>query len=437
MNYSETLDYLYTRLPMFSRTGAAALKPGLGNTLRLCAAVGNPQSAFRSIHIAGTNGKGSTSHMLAAILQQAEYKTGLYTSPHLIDFRERIRIDGNMISEAFVVDFVSKCESVIEEISPSFFEITVAMAFAVFAIEQVDIAIIETGLGGRLDSTNVINPELSIITNISLDHTDLLGDTRGKIAVEKAGIIKKRIPVVIGEKDTETIGVFQEAAVRHSSQIFFAEDHYIASWAGFSAGLQQFELINNITNSRRKYAVDLLGKYQSQNLQTVLTACDILKSKGWKIEEKIIEKALQNVTLATGLMGRYQRLAECPLIVADVAHNPAGLQLVLAQWAEEFASTRHIILGFVRDKDVASALKLFPKDARYYFTNAAIPRALPAADLQAIATEAGLAGACFENVSMAIDAALKSASENDGILITGSFFIVGEAMSALTVGADK
>ncbi len=427
--YLQTLDYLFAQLPMFSRIGKAALKPDLTNTLKLCEALGNPERSFKSIHIAGTNGKGSTSHMLAAVFQKSGYRTGLYTSPHLVDFRERIRIDGQEITEGFVVDFVAQYKTIIEEIQPSFFEITVVMAFVAFAAAEVDIAVIETGLGGRLDSTNVILPELSIITNISLDHTDLLGDTVQAIAREKAGIIKPGIPVIIGESSDETDSVFFEKSISAGSPVYRADDLWdIVKSAPAANGFQDYKAVHRGSLKIMELRTDLPGAYQQHNIKTVLTATELLAALGWKLSIENAMDALEDVKGQTGLHGRWDTWQESPLILADVAHNPAGLKEVLAQWTTVNAAQKHVILGFVQDKDVPAALALFPDDNIYYCTNAAIPRALPAQELAQMAQEAGLAATTFSAVDEALAAAINAMAPEDALLITGSFFVVGEAM---------
>ena len=431
--YQKTLDYLYARLPMFSRIGAAALKPSLDNTLRLCAALGNPHEKFKSVHIAGTNGKGSVSHSLAAIFGRSGYKTGLYTSPHLVDFRERIRVNGEMVSKAWVVDFVERLKPVIEEVQPSFFEITVVMAFAFFAAQDVDIAIIETGLGGRLDSTNVITPELSIITNISYDHADLLGPTLPDIAREKAGIIKPGVAVVVGSWEEDTARVFKRAATEVGSRIFWAEDVYILLpvAAGEETRAWQYMAQHRESGRFRYMRTDLRGAYQAANLTTVLCAVEVLRRQGWNVGEEEIFTALESVASATDLRGRWEVLSKKPCVVADVAHNAAGLEAVLAQWADVKATEKHIVLGFVRDKDVDAALEAFPKDARYYFCNASIPRALAAEELAEKAHSRGLRGESHPSVAAALAAARGEMSTEDALLITGSFFVVGEALEAM------
>ncbi len=427
--YQQTLDYLYEQLPMFSRIGSAAIKKDLTNTLRLCEALGNPHQKFKSIHIAGTNGKGSTSHMLSAIFQQCGYKTGLYTSPHLVDFRERIRINGAEISEHEVIEFVAQHKELIEAVQPSFFEITVVMAFEAFAKAEVDIAIIETGLGGRLDSTNVITPELSIITNISLDHTDMLGKTRPEIAFEKAGIIKKGVPVIIGETDDETEKIFFETGLRTGSVLYRADELWdMVRTDTEKPELQRYKAVHKGSLKIMELHTDLLGSYQQHNIKTVLTATELLGALGWKLSLERAMDALEQIKALTGLRGRWDVWQTAPFIAADVAHNPAGLREVLSQWNAVPAVRKHVIIGFVKDKDVPAALALFPKDNIYYCTNAAIPRALPAEELLTLASGEGLEAAAFSGVAEALDAAKAAMAPEDALLITGSFFVVGEAM---------
>jgi len=428
--YQQTLDYLFDRLPMFSRIGKAALKPDLTNTLKLCAGLGDPQHQFKSVHIAGTNGKGSTSHALAAVFQQAGYKTGLYTSPHLVDFRERIRINGEMVSKGWVTEFVHKNKALIESVDPSFFEITVAMAFAAFAAQGVDIAIVETGLGGRLDSTNVILPVLSIITNISYDHKDLLGNTLAEIATEKAGIIKLGIPTVIGEQHNETERVFFERSVLKQSPLYYAEAHWDMVRVREDSQYQYYKGVNKLHDTIHDIRTDLTGNYQQHNIKTVLTAVELLSFAGFNISIDGAIDALANVKGTTGLRGRWDWLQAYPPVICDVAHNPAGLTQVLRQWQQVPARQRHVVLGFVRDKDVAEALSLFPKDNLYYFCNAQIPRALPVDELVEAATAAGLQGTPYPSVAAAIAAAVEQMTGKDALLITGSFFIAGEALTS-------
>ncbi|MEO5892566.1 MAG: folylpolyglutamate synthase/dihydrofolate synthase family protein [Ferruginibacter sp.] len=431
MTYQQTIDYLYAQLPMFSRIGAAAYKEDLHNTIALCDALDNPQAKFKSIHIAGTNGKGSTSHMLAAILQQAGYKTGLYTSPHLKDFRERIRINGEMIAEAFIVDFVERTKALSEQIQPSFFELTVAMAFEYFALQQVDIAIIETGLGGRLDSTNIILPILSIITNIGYDHMNILGDTLEKIAWEKAGIIKPAIPVIVGEFLDETKAVFINKAASCNAPIHFAQQEYDLLNIHFSALQLNCEVKKVGSNETESYSLDLNGLYQTKNLRTVICAKDILVSQGFNIKNE--KSALANVKKLTGLQGRWEVISEHPMVVLDVAHNEDGIRQVLEQAAhyrqesgDQHNNGLHFVIGVVKDKEVSKMISLLPKDAHYYFTNAHIPRALTAVELKIKAAESGLDGQSFDDVNEAIRAAKKQAGPNDLVIVCGSVFLVGE-----------
>jgi dihydrofolate synthase/folylpolyglutamate synthase len=424
MNYDQTLEYLFTQLPMFSRVGAAAYKADLTNTIKLCEALGNPQQQFKSIHIAGTNGKGSTSHMLASILQTAGYKTGLYTSPHLVDFRERIKIDGDYCSTKFVVAFTEKIKPLIEEIQPSFFEITVAMAFSYFAEQKVDIAVIEVGLGGRLDSTNIITPEVSVITNIGLDHTQFLGDTIPQIAGEKAGIIKKDIPCVISEYTSETKPVFEAAAI--NTTLTYASDLFTVLSSNYSHEYLQVDVANNITGASATYKLDLNGKYQSKNVLGVLTAVGILQTKGWQITNQQILDGLSHVKINTGLYGRWQVIGNNPTIVVDVAHNVAGIQTLLEQIALLPYPTLHLVFGMVKDKDIDSVLALLPAHATYYFTKAQIERAIDAHELQQKAGAHGLQGNIYLTVNEAIAAAKKQAQATDLIVVYGSVFLVGE-----------
>jgi dihydrofolate synthase/folylpolyglutamate synthase len=436
MNYQQTIDYLFTRLPMFSRIGAAAYKKDLGNTLALCDALGNPHRQFRSVHIAGTNGKGSVSHTLAAILQTAGYKTGLYTSPHLSDFRERIRIDGVMIPEAKVTGFVQRVQPLIESIEPSFFELTVAMAFDYFAEAGVDIAIIETGLGGRLDSTNVVMPDLSVITNISFDHTNLLGNTRAAIAGEKAGIIKTNIPVVIGERHPETDAVFAAKAAAMQAPIFFAQDQWQVVQFTATPAYSTISVRPTGSHTITHYQLDLNGSYQQHNLLTVLAAVTQLRNSGYQISEEALTKALQEVKQRTGLQGRWEVLRTQPLVVLDVAHNEAGIRALVQQLdmmqknpvsdGRTGYKKLHIVFGMVKDKEADVVLSLLPRDAIYYFTQAAIPRALPAAALAVKAAAHGLKGKTYATVQQAADAATTQLQTEDALLICGSVFVVGE-----------
>lgn len=424
MDYQQTIDYLFTRLPMFSRIGAAAYKADLTNTIALCDSLGNPQQNFKSVHIAGTNGKGSVSHMLAAILQTAGYKTGLYTSPHLKDFRERIKIDGKMVSEAFVVDFTKKINPEIENLAPSFFEITVAMAFDYFAQEKVDIAIIETGMGGRLDSTNIITPELSVITNIGMDHMQFLGDTLKKIAFEKAGIIKPGVPVVIGEVIVETRPVFEKVAEENNTNLIFAEEEYKV--ASFKWENHQLKIKIETENRSTTYHLDLPGFYQSKNLVAVLSSCKILIEKGWKLNDSDIIQGLQSVKKLTGLFGRWEIVNAEPLVVLDVAHNTQGINQLLKQIVLTPHNKLHLIIGMANDKDHNEILKLLPKNATYYFTKAEIPRALPEDELATKAERFQLNGKSYINVNAALYSASIKAGKKDLIIVCGSIFLIGE-----------
>ncbi|MES1214323.1 MAG: folylpolyglutamate synthase/dihydrofolate synthase family protein [Bacteroidota bacterium] len=428
MNYEETIEYLFTKLPMFSRIGSAAIKADLTNTIALCNYLDNPQHKFKTIHIAGTNGKGSVSHMLAAVLQTAGYKTGLYTSPHLKDFRERIKINGEMINKEFVTDFTDNIKIAIEEIEPSFFEITVAMAFDYFSEQHVDIAVIETGLGGRLDSTNIITPEISVITNIGWDHMNLLGNSLEKIAAEKAGIIKQNVPVVIGEVIPETKPVFEKTARKNNASLSIASQVREAmNWQW-----EKHELIIEVATANKtdhkKYHLDLPGIYQTKNLLTVLETCWQLQRTGWKIEEEHIHKGLQQVKKLTGLHGRWEIINHSPLIVLDVAHNADGIQQLIEQIEVLDPANVHIILGMVKDKEIEKVLSLLPHTATYYFTQAHIPRAIDADMLQKKAEEAGLHGNIYTDVNAAITAAKNKAKEDDLIIVCGSVFLIGEVI---------
>ena len=426
MMYAEAIDFLYTKLPMYSRIGAAAYKSDLVNIKLLCDALDNPQNNFKTIHIAGTNGKGSVCHSLAAILQTAGYKTGLHTSPHLKDFRERIKINGQMCSENFVINFTQKIIPLIEKIEPSFFEISVAMAFSFFAEEKVDVAVIETGLGGRLDSTNIINPVLSVITNIGYDHINLLGNTLEKIAFEKAGIIKPNTSVVIGEILPQTKNVFETVAAEKNAAISFAQHHfYIKDWEYKNHNLSA--TVTNIkADTEEKYMLDLSGIYQTKNLITTLDAVKHLQQAGFNIEHKDIVHALQHVKKLTGLHGRWEIINTNPTVILDVAHNEDGIKQLISQLELYNYKNLHIITGMVNDKDIDRVLSLLPKRAAYYFTQANIPRALAADELAAKAAAAGLSGKVFTNVNESLKHVLHYADEEDLILVCGSVFLIGE-----------
>ncbi|MCX2482686.1 bifunctional folylpolyglutamate synthase/dihydrofolate synthase [Pedobacter sp. MR2016-24] len=428
MTYSETLEYLYSRLPMFTRIGAAAIKKDLHNTIALCEHLGNPQHKFKTIHIAGTNGKGSTSHMLAAVLQKAGYKTGLYTSPHLKDFRERIRINGEMIPESFVTDFVAQEKELIEDISPSFFEVTVGLAFDYFAKEKVDIAVIETGLGGRLDSTNIITPELSVITNISLDHTNLLGNTIPEIAYEKAGIIKNQIPVVIGERQAETTTVFVDKAAETNSAIIFASDLLHVS----DTFRKDTFLITSVYQEHSllypELRLDLTGSYQLKNILTVIQSVILLNKIGFEITDEAITSAIANTKGLTGLRGRWDILSEHPLIICDTGHNVAGIKEVMENINATPHDQLHIVIGMLKDKDITTVLQLLPASATYYFCQPDLERAMSAEELSGQAKAFNLKGNIFGSVAEAIGNAKANADPNDLIFIGGSTFVVAEAL---------
>lgn len=427
IKYQECLNYIFEKLPMFTRVGAVAYKPNLDNIIALCEAIGNPHSQFKSIHIAGTNGKGSCSHMLASALQLNGYKTGLYTSPHVIDFRERIRINGIEIPKENVIDFIDETKQLIENLKPSFFEITVAMAFDYFAKEKVDIVVVEVGLGGLLDSTNIIKPEVSVITNISKDHTNLLGDSIKEIAIQKAGIIKEEVPVVIGETQVETEKIFFSKTILHHSQIFFADKLYTVVHQEIIEGKMKLKIMNYTTMSIQDYWLDMLGEYQIKNIKTVLTTLDVLKSLGWKIDHNTVMNALSKTKKTTGLKGRFDLVSEKPKIVFDVSHNEAGISELIKQIGKLKYEKLYIILGFVSDKDVQKVLTMFPKSAYYFFSQAQIPRALPYHELQKIAIENELKGQAIATIAESLQQARDLATDADMILVTGSFFNLEEA----------
>lgn len=482
--YQSILEYLYTRLPMFQRTGPAAYKHSLENTLALDRMYGHPHRQFRTLHIAGTNGKGSVSHMLAAVMQAAGYRTGLYTSPHLVDFRERIRINGRMVPKAEIVRMVGDfhLRNHNEEIAPSFFELTAALAFDYFARKKVDIAVIETGLGGRLDSTNIISPEVSIITNISFDHMTLLGNTLTEIATEKAGIIKPGIPVVISQWQPEVASLFEEKAAEQGSPLFFAGKEYHADYSmRDTAGRQVFNFHRGVTSGNgapqtdqaatseevpgktgnrgtAKTAVggmrigktvpqetgtekaaagdngyeglktDLTGSYQRLNIPAVLTTVDLLREKGWKIPREAVYRGLENVTGLTGLQGRWQVIGHNPQVICDTGHNTAGIKEVVEQLRQTPYRKLHFVLGVVEDKDATGILALLPKEAVYYFTRASIPRALDAGKLKEKATAFGLKGEVYPTVAAAFRAAREAAGREELVFVGGSNFVVAEVL---------
>jgi len=425
MNYQETLDYLFNALPMFQRVGASAFKKDLTNTLALCAHLDNPERKFKSIHVAGTNGKGSTSHTLAAILQSAGYKTGLYTSPHLKSFTERVRINGQEITEQAVVEFVGANKSFLDELKPSFFEMTVGLAFWYFAKEQVDIAVIEVGMGGRLDSTNVITPELSVITNIGWDHMQFLGDTLPLIAGEKAGIIKSGVPVIISQSQGETTPVFFQKSQEIQAPITFADQQIKLKKVDSSqAGIARYAVSQNGETSTLDYG--LLGDYQIHNLPGILESVNQLRQMGWTISEEALRKGLKEVTSLTGLKGRWQILGENPIIIADTGHNEPGIRAILGQLESYSFEKLWMVIGMVQDKDISKILALLPNEARYVFCQADLPRAMEAGKLAEKAAEFGLEGEVIPDVNEALQFARKNAASNDLIYVGGSTFVVAE-----------
>lgn len=424
MNYEETIDYLFNSAPLFQNIGKEAYKGGLANTYALDEYFNHPHQKFKTIHIAGTNGKGSCSHTLAAILQSAGYKTGLYTSPHLVDFRERIRIDGEPVSKQFVMNFVEKYRHFFEPLHPSFFELATAMAFLYFAEQKVDIAIIEVGMGGRLDCTNIIHPDLSIITNISFDHMQFLGDTLTKIAKEKAGIIKAGVPVIIGETTDETKPVFLTKAKEIGAPIIFSEEeHLLKSSSANDKGeriYQSDEYLNLIG--------ELSGLYQIKNTNTLLSVIKKLKKIGYKISEKDVRNGFAHVCELTGLQGRWQKLGDHPTIICDAGHNIGGFQYITEQLKQQHYKTLRMVIGMVSDKDINGVLAILPKDAVYYFTKASVKRALPENQLLALAEKVGLKGTAYPDVRTATETAKSDADTDDFIYIGGSCFIVADLL---------
>ncbi len=403
MTYQDTLNWMFAQLPMYQNQGKIAFKKDLSNTLKLAKHLNHPEHKFKSVHVAGTNGKGSTSHMLASILQEAGYKVGLYTSPHLKDFKERIRINGKVISKHFVIEFITRNKSFFDENQLSFFEMTVGMAFDYFSKHKVDIAIVEVGMGGRLDSTNIIIPEVSVITNIGLDHTQFLGHTLKAIAFEKGGIIKPNIPVVIGETQKETKSVFKALAKTNDADIIFADK-----------------------NISEVYKSDLVGIYQAKNIKTVIQTVKILQEKGYKISQQYLEHGLLNVISNTSLLGRWQVLNESPKVVCDTGHNREGLIYVMEQLKKEVFQTLHIVFGVVNDKDLTTIIDLLPKKATYYFCKPNIPRGLDEKKLKEFFNKYGLKGEVYDSVNEAYKSALHKANKNDLIFVGGSTFVVAE-----------
>ncbi len=430
MNYTQTLDFLFTSLPAFETKGASGYKPGLERIAAFCRQMGNPQRNFFTIHVAGTNGKGSVSHIIASVLQQAGYRTGLYTSPHLQDFRERIRVDGEMIPKQKVVNFVDKYHDRMVELGLSFFEMTTAMAFDYFAQSDVEVAVIETGLGGRLDATNVIVPILSIITNIGLEHTDLLGDTLPKIAAEKAGIIKKSIPVVIGEASDRYNAVIEQAAAANKSKVIYAEREVECRMQEIDGeGRRHFSLLRTRDGHRYDIALDLAGDYQRHNIVTATAAIDFLHEETpLTISRRAYQSGVHDAAANTVLRGRWQVLAHSPLTVCDTGHNAHGIACVAEQLKQTPRKQLYCVIGFVRDKDLAHILPLLPHDARYLFTQAQTPRALPAAELAAKAAIYGLHGEAVDSVAQAFARARELAGPEDMIFVGGSTYVVAEVL---------
>jgi len=429
VTYQETLTYLYEQLPMFQRVGAAGFKKGLGNTLLLAEALGHPERQFRSVHVAGTNGKGSSSHLLAAVLQAAGFKVGLYTSPHLREFTERIKVNGQEVPPAYLVEWVARWQPLFEQVQPSFFEMCVALAFAYFAEQRVDIAIVEVGLGGRFDSTNIITPLVSLITNISFDHQALLGNTLPEIAGEKAGIIKPGVPVVVSQHQNEVAAVFEREATSKLAHLVFADQIYQASFAAEPAaetGLRPLHITQNGRPYLPNAELGLLGDYQLFNLPGVLATIDELRAQGFRITEAAVRTGLRQVTMLTGLRGRWSIIGQHPLVVCDTGHNTAGLQVVMSQLQRLIHRNLHLVIGTVNDKDVPAMLALLLVEGTYYFCAANIPRALPAEELAALAAVGGLTGQAYDSVASAVAAARAAAGPDDVVFIGGSTFVVAE-----------
>lgn len=428
MTYQESLDFLYTQLPQFQRIGAAAYKPGLSRVIQLSEQFGNPHEQFKSIHVGGTNGKGSTSSMIAAVLQSSGYKVGLYTSPHLVDFRERIRINGDMIPQDAVVDFVDRWQRLrneLPDIEPSFFELTMIMAFEYFACEKVDVAVVEVGLGGRLDSTNIITPKLSITTNISKDHTQFLGNTLPQIAAEKAGIIKPKVPVVIGEAEGKIRTLFTDVARSNESPIYFATD---TLW--FTSAQHTPEAIIYHNTPWGDLSCPLTGVYQPLNAATVMSALDVLTRQGWRISPRAVAQGFANVDKLTGLMGRWTTIAHDPTTIIDTGHNVGGWEYLGPKLAS-YGSKLRMVIGFVADKDIDSIMALMPRKATYYFTQADIPRALTADKVAEKGVSFGLHGRVFSSVADALQAARNEAATDEVVFVGGSTFVAGEAIQSI------
>jgi dihydrofolate synthase / folylpolyglutamate synthase len=438
MDYQQTLDYLFAQLPMYHNIGAAAYKADLNNTLAICELLDNPQRNFKCIHVAGTNGKGSVSHFLASVLQENGYKTGLYTSPHLKDFRERIRVNGKMIPEKYVIDFVEKYDTAFGKIKPSFFEWATGLAFDYFTSEKIDIAILETGLGGRLDSTNVVTTEVSVITNIGWDHSNLLGDTLDKIAGEKAGIIKHIVPVVIGETQAYTEKIFLKKAEEEKSEIVFADQKYkvLKTVQTFNKKMSLDVTIDADDGSDRPsffkmptiVKSGLTGLYQSKNIITALAVIDMLIKRSYQFKAENVLRGFRNVILNTGILGRWQKISEKPLTFCDTGHNEDGIKEILQQLESMNYSKLHIVMGMVNDKDIQKIMAMLPKDATYYFCKANISRALSDTELMNTAVSNGLMGKAYGSVQNAYEAAKANAGEDDLIFVGGSNFVVAEVL---------
>ncbi len=427
MTYEESLDYLFSKLPMFQRIGPPAFKKSLNRTVALMEQLGNPHQRFKSIHIAGTNGKGSVAHMLAAILQAAGYKVGLHTSPHYRDFRERIKLNGQMVSKSYVQDFVNQHQGLMEQLQPSFFELSVGMAFCYFAEQQVNVAVVETGLGGRLDSTNVLTPLLSIITNISYDHQQFLGDTLPEIAGEKAGIIKPGVPVVIGETQPETREVFIKKAEATGSEICFADQVFEVERISVDGEGQTFSVSWTNTGSWPTIRLSVSGSYQQQNLVTVLGSLEYIRTH-FEVQVEQMLTGLAHIQELTGIQGRWQVLGQEPLVIAESAHNLAGVKVAMEQLAQLSFSNLHMVWGMVSDKDPVPVLELLPRSAQYYFVRPDIPRGLDAQQLREIGKGVGMMGKAYNSVQQGLEVARKKAASNDLIYVGGSIFVVAEVV---------
>jgi dihydrofolate synthase/folylpolyglutamate synthase len=425
VHYNQAIHFLYTQYPAFERQGGLAYKPGLDNVLSISAAFGDPHKAFKSIHVAGTNGKGSSSSMLAAILQSAGYKVGLYTSPHIHDFTERIRVNGEPIPQIEVVDFVENNTGIFDQFKPSFFEITTILAFRWFAKQQVDIAIIETGMGGRLDATNIIHPEVSLITNVSLDHTQFLGNSIQEIAVEKAGIIKHQVPIVISELQESLMPIYEIKANELHAPLLKAYEYYYCDTVIQGNNKNSLDIVRLDTHYTFKLETDLQGTYQIKNVIGVLSVIDVLKSIGWNITDRSIQEGLAHVQILTGFKGRWQIISQQPLIVLDAAHNEAGMEFSMKQ-LKALNKNIHIIMGMVKDKDITQVLSLLPVQATYYFCQADSPRAMPAEEIQQLALQSGIHGAVIPDVTIALATARNNAGTDDVIWVGGSLYVLGE-----------